>query len=175
MLDVRRELDLINKHYDRHQRYAGESIVWYEFISISEGSVYDDIYDESPRGSAGLSYRPGVSIPTIYVAEVEDTNRAIDEGRQPIQNVSVILSAKAVEESGISAPWEYQPHLKDLFYYDGRYYSVINYRARGRLRGEVLVAVDGKEVYVDQEMVNDRFLSHAPVIQDLPWPDRLPS
>lgn len=175
MLDVRRELDLINKHYGRHQRYAGETIVWYEFIPLSEGSVYDDIYDESPRGPTGLSYRPGISISTIYVSEMEDTNRAIDEGRQPIQNVHVIISAKAVEQSGLSSPWEYQPHLKDLFSYDGRYYSVIGYRARGRLRGEVLVAVDGKEVYVDQEMVNDVFLPHAPTIQDLPWPDRLPA
>lgn len=174
-MHVRRELDHINKHYDRHQRVAGESVVWYEFLPIANGSTYDDVYDESPRGDAGLSYKPGVVIPTLYVGELEDANRAIPEARQPVQNLEVVISFKAMLNSGVTDPWEYQPRLKDLFFYDGRFYMVINYRVRGRLRGEVLVAVDGKEVYVDQEMMNDVFLIHAPRNEDLPWPDTLPT
>lgn len=173
-VDLRRELGQINKHYGRFQRQAGEAIVWYEFLALSAGSVYDDIYDESPRGAAGLTYKAGVTIPVIYASEAEDNNRAIDSGRQPIQNVSIIIPMKAMIDAGIPAPWEYQPRLKDLFFYDGRYFSVVQYTSRGRLRGEVLVKVEGKEVYVDQEMMNDVFSSSHPKIQDLPWPDTLP-
>lgn len=174
-LDLRRELNNINKHYERHQRQAGEAVVWYEFLSLSEGSVYDDVYDESPRGVTGLTYKAGVTIPTLFVSEEEDNNRAIDNGRQPIQNTDLVISMKAMIGAGITAPWEYQPRMKDIFLYDGRYYSVATYIVRGRLRGEVLVRISGKEVYVDQEMTNDVFSSSHPYLEDLPWPDTLPS
>jgi hypothetical protein len=171
-MDVRRELDLINKHLDRHTRGAGESIIWYQFLPLGEGSTYDDIYDESPQGPTGLSYEPGIVLPTVYVEEIEDTNRAIDTGRQPTQNLNVLVTMENMVKSGIKHPNEYQPHMKDMFFYDGRYFSVVEYRVRGRLRNDVVVSIDGKETYIDQEHVNDLFLpDHAPSIQDFPWPD----
>lgn len=48
-MDVRRELDLINKHFRRHHTSVGETVVWYEFAplgSASVNSIYDDVYDE---------------------------------------------------------------------------------------------------------------------------------
>lgn len=170
-MDVRREHGLINKHYRHHTRNYGDHVVWFEFDK--EETEYDNIYDYGDVGTAGRTYKTGVPIPTIYVEEIEDQNRAIEEGRQPVENIRAIFSMEDLRRCGITEPWEYQPHLNDLFFYDGRYFKVYEYRVRGRLRGEVLVAVEGVEVYVDQEMTFD----NAPVTgytENYAWPNTLP-
>ena len=145
-------------------------------MPLGEGSTYDDVYDESPEGSEGLTYREGIILPTIYVEEVEDTNRAIDTGRQPTLNLSALVTMEDMVKAGILDPSEYQQHMKDMFFYDGRYYGVVEYRVRGRLRDDVVVQITGKETYIDQEHQNDTFLSsHAPNIQDYAWPDTFPN
>lgn len=174
MVELRRELSLINKHLGRHERTAGESVVWYEFLPLDAGSTFSDLYDESPEGPLGLAYKPGVVIPTIYVEEVEDNNRAIEEGRQPTQNINFLTRAEDMIKAGVTEAWEYQQRMKDLFFYDGRYYMVVDYKVRGRLRNDVVIAVDGKELYIDQEMPNDVFSAAAPFVQDYPWPDTFP-
>lgn len=166
-----RELRLIHKHIHRQTREVGEALVWYEFIPLGAGSSFDDLYDESPRGSAGLKYNPGITIPTVYVEEIEDNNRAIDDARMPLQNVKVIMSMAHVIKAGLTHPEEYQPHLNDMFFYDGRYYNVIDYKVRGRLRDDVLLAVEGNETYIDQERMNDILTNQIPKIQDWHWPD----
>lgn len=172
---VTRELNLINKHIHRQNREAGEAIVWYEFIPLGAGSDFDDLYDESPRGTKGLKYKQGVTIPTVYIEEIEDNNRAIDDARMPLQNVRIVMAMDQVIRSGLTHPEEYQPHLNDLFFYDGRYYNVIDYRVRGRLRDDVLLAVEGNESYIDQERMNDLLDDQVPKIQDWHWPDTFPA
>lgn len=175
VVDLRRELNHINKQIRTHGRTAGESVVWYEFAAFDYGSTYDPVYDESPQGPLGIAYKPGVVIPTIYVEEIEDTNRAIEMGRQPVQKVHFSALMLDVVRAGLTEPWEYQPHLNDLFLYDGRFYHITYYRARGRLRDEVLLVVEGQETYIDQEHVNDILTNQVPSIQDLPWPSNLPA
>lgn len=173
-MEVSRELDLINKHIRHHHETAGESVVWFEFLSLaSGGSTYDDIYDEGDTTGNGRNYAPGIEIPTVYVEEIEDENRAIEEGRQPTQNVKLTIAIKDMIEAGVTSPHEYQPHLNDMFLYDGRYFSVYRYQARGRLRNEVLVAVEGVETYAEQEFVYDVAPNYSPSTT-LPWPTTLP-
>lgn len=177
-MDSRVEQSLINKHIRQHNREAGEVIYWFEFrpfaASASAGSVYDDVYDEGVPGTGGRSYAGGLAIPTIYVEELEDQFTLQDDGRQVTQNISVTLLYKDVEAAGVSDPAEYGKHLNDVFYYDDRYYKVWEYRVRGRLPDEVLVAVRGFEVFVDQEFPFD---PGPPTLQamDLPWPDTFPA
>jgi hypothetical protein len=169
MVDVQREHRLINKHAKRRNREAGESLIWYEFLPLGEGSSYDDVYDEGDVGPIGRAYGSGIVIPTIYVEEVEDDFRAIDTGRQPVQNLQVVMLMDEVIRSGLTEPWEYQPHLNDMFYYDGRYYKVFRYKVRGRLHNDVLLSVGGTEIYVDQEMNLD-VPPTPPFVENLPWP-----
>ncbi len=174
MVDLRAELSLINKHIRQHGREAGESILWYEFLPLGEGSTYNDIYDEGAPGPTGRSYLPGIVIPTIYVEEIEDEFTAKEEGRQPTQNIKVTMLYQDVLRSGLKDPWEYQPRLNDMLVYDGRYYRVNNYIVRGRAPSDVLVVVQGYEVYVEQDMMWDnvpvvatptnRFPSTFPVV-----------
>lgn len=175
-MDVRRELAHIRKHYRQYQRSVGETIVWFEYqpfaSAASAGSTYDDVYDEGGYGATGRKYKNGVTVPVLMITEAEDTKRAIPEGRQPVQLVNVVASIEDFRQAGVSDPFEYRYHLNDIFLYDGRYLSVVSYKVRGRAKDDVLVIVEGIEIYIDQEMALDT--GPAPLgIQDLPWPSRL--
>jgi hypothetical protein len=60
-----------------------------------------------------------------------------------------------------------------MFLYDGRYFSVVSYRVRGRARDDVIVVVEGIEIYINQEMPFDPGPSSLGVT-NLPWPTTLP-
>lgn len=177
MADLRKELSLINKHIRQHNREAGEVVYWFEFrpfaAAASAGSVYDDVYDEGVPGTGGRSYAGGLAIPTIYVEELEDRFTLQDDGRQVLQNLNLLMLFKDVELAGLSNPAEYEAHLNDIFYYDDRYYKVWEYRVRGRAPEEVLVAVKGFEVFVDQEFAFDPGPPTLAAL-DLPWPSTFP-
>jgi hypothetical protein len=176
-MDARRELAHIRKQYRGYQQNAGETIMWFEYepfaASASAGSTYDDVYDEGGYGSSGRKYKTGVVVPVLMITESEDTKRAIPEGRQPVEIVNVVASIEDFRQAGIGEPFEYKRHLNDIFLYDGRYMSVMSYKVRGRVRDDVLVVVEGLEIYVNQEMPFD--VGPAPfATQNLPWPSRLP-
>jgi hypothetical protein len=61
-----------------------------------------------------------------------------------------------------------------MFLYDGRYFYVSMYRVRGRAKEDVLIVVEGIEVYIDQEMPFDPGPAQMS-ISDLPWPSALPT
>lgn len=176
-MDVRRELGIINKHFRRHHEVAGETVVWYEFKplgSASVSSIYDDIYDEGVPGVGGRQYKTGVILPVLLASENEDQKRAIPEGRQPVQTMNMFVSIADMRDAGIEYPWEYRNHLNDIFSYDGRYYSVYDYRVRGRLRDDVFALVAGQEIMIDQEFINDPGPEILRV-DDYPWPAALPT
>ncbi len=174
-MDGRRELAHIRKNYRQYHRHVGETIAWFSFIPFSStGSEYDDVYDEGPSGADGKKYKDKVIVPVLMVTETEDTKRAIPEGRQPVQVVNVVMSIADMRDAGVEEPYEYQRHLNDLFMYDARYYSVTMYRVRGRVKDDVLVVVEGIEIYVDDEMPNDPGPA-AMSVTDFPWPSTLPS
>lgn len=175
-MDLRRELAHIRKHYRHYHKTGGESVTWFEFIpfaaSASAGSVYDDVYDEGRPGEGGRRYRQGISIPVLMVTETEDQKRAIPEGRQPVEVTNFVASIEDLRQAGVSEPWEYKKHLNDMFLYDGRYFSVTSYRVRGRARDDVIVVVEGIEVYINQEFPYDQG-PEAFSIQDFPWPSTI--
>lgn len=175
-MDVRRELHHMNKEFRRYHNVAQEFVVWYELLPFSEtspASVYDDVYDEGPRGSAGRSYSNGVVVPILIASEREDARRSIPDGRQPVQTIEIKAAIKDFRDAGITITWEYQYHLNDLFLYDGRVYGVSDYIVRGRLKDEALLIIQGFEIYIDQEFVND----NPPLLSNntLPWQTTLPS
>ena len=177
-MNLHTELSLINKHFKRRHKESGEEfVVWYEFVEMgtnsSTNSVYEDVYDESPYGVGGRKYKPGVTVPVLLVSETEDQKRSIPEGRLSIENIDMFIPMKAFRDAGVSTPWEYRQRLNDVFAYDGRFFSVFDYRVRGRLKDDVFVMVQGLEIYVDQEFVND---NDFPVLSssNLPWPASLP-
>lgn len=174
---VTRELDEIRKHYRRFHRESGESIIWYEFVPLgtnASSSIYDDVYDEGLPSTGGKRYKTGITVPVLLITESEDQKRAIPEGRQPTQLVNFVASVQDFRDAGINSPWEYQSHLNDIFQYDGRYMSVVSYRVRGRARDDVMIVVEGIEVYINQEMVNDPTIGGYSV-PELPWPAAFPN
>ena len=176
MTDVRKELSLINKHIRQHGRVAGSNIVWFPFIGFSEdnGSMWDDVYDEGAPGQGGREYGEPIVLPTIYIDEQEDRFTLQEDGRQPTQNVYVVMLFADVKLAGLAMPHEYDLHLNDVFYYDGRYFKVNQYRVRGHIQEEVVIGVHGFEVYVDQEFTLDPGPADTSV-QNLPWPNTFPT
>lgn len=176
-MDVRRELGIINKHFRRHHSVAGENIIWYEFVplgSASVNSIYDDIYDEGIRGEGGRQYKDGISVPVLLISENEDQKRSIPEGRQPVQTMDLFISMQDMRDAGVTNAWEYKEHLNDIFSYDGRYYSVYDYRVRGRLRDDVFILISGQEILINQEFINDPGPESLRV-DNYPWPATLPT
>jgi hypothetical protein len=175
-MDLRRELAQIRKHYRRYHQVHGESVVWYEFVPFGsdpeKDSVYDDVYDEGRAGTGGRRYRSGLVVPVLMVTETEDQKRAIPEGRQPVQVTNFVCSVEDLRDAGLNEPWEYKRHLNDLFTYDGRYFSITSYRVRGRGKDDVLIVVEGIEIYVGQEFPFDPGPSSLGVT-DFPWPSTL--
>jgi hypothetical protein len=173
-MNVGRERSLINKHVRYRNREAGEHVIWYEFMPINtSGSVYDDVYNEGGPGSLGRNYKSGVLVPTIYASESEDSFRAIPDGRQVTQNSTVTILFADMERAGVSNPREYNAHLNDMYKYDGRYYKISDYRVRGRLDKEVVITVQGFEVFVDQELPFDPGPDSI-FTATLPWPTSFP-
>jgi hypothetical protein len=176
-VDDRVELSLINKHVRQHNREAGESVFWFEFVpfadSASAGSVYDDIYNEGPPGVGGRSYSGGLVVPCIYINENEDLFTAMEDGRQPTQNIILSVLFEDMRQAGVQNPDEYNSHLNDIFFYDQRYYKVRDYHVRGRLPSEVVIGIEGYEVMVEQEFPFD---PGPPTLisQNLPWPNSFP-
>lgn len=176
-MDDRVELSLINKHIRQHNREAGESVYWFEFLPLgtnaSAGSMYDDIYDEGRPGLGGRRYGKGLAVPCIYVNENEDLFTAAEEGRQPIQVINLSILYDDMAAAGISDPAEFNVHLNDIFFYDQRYYRVRDYHVRGRMPTEVVIGVEGYEIKVDQEFPFD---PGPPTLisQNLPWPNSFP-
>lgn len=177
-MDLRREASQIRRHYREYTRNYGETVVWFEYAPAttpaSAGSVYDDVYDEGIIGTNGRKYKNGVVLPVLMITETEDQKRAIPEGRQPVELTNFVASIEDFRTAGVSNPFEYQNHLNDMFLYDGRYFAIATYRVRGRLRDDILVVVEGIEVYINQEMPFDPGPASLGV-QDLPWPTALPT
>jgi hypothetical protein len=176
-MDVRTELGLIRKHYREYARSVGENIVWYEFLpfgAASAGSQFDDVYDESRYGAGGRKYKTGVVIPVLMITETEDQKRSIPEGRQPVEVTNFVASVQDFRDAGISESWEYRKHLNDMFMYDGRYFTVTSYKIRGRVKDDVVVVVEGLEVYYQQEFAFDPDIAFNS-IYNLPWPSSLPN
>jgi hypothetical protein len=175
-MDLRRELGLIRKNYRQYQRDYGETVVWYEFIPLGTNttttSVYDDVYDEGLYGTGGRKFKEGITLPVLMASETEDQKRAIPEGRQPVELTNLAISIEDMRSAGIAEPYEYRRHLNDMFFYDGRYFSVQSYRVRGRLKDDVIAVVEGIEIYINQEMPFDPGPT-AMNIENLPWPAAL--
>jgi hypothetical protein len=185
MVDTRRELVLINKHVRQRNVEAEERYVaWYEFrpfaAAPSAGSVYDDLFDEGRPGDGGISYEPPKLVPTIYAMEREDEMRAIPDARRPVQVVDLTILYKDMERSGVSNPWEYQPHLKDVFFYDDRFYRVFDYHVRGAMWGQhgrdgnSVIGVQGVEFYQDQDWPFEPDIP-GKYLSDFAWPSTLPT
>lgn len=171
-----RELGLINKHVRHKVSDVGESVIWYVYNTIQSGaSQYDDVYDEGTPGSGGKTYMPGVKIPTIYAAEFEDSYRSIPDGIKLTQTIRLTFLLKDFLKAGIDTPGEYNEHINDMFKYEDRYYRVSDYSAKGRMKSnEALVAVQGFEVFLDEEMPYD-LGPDSIFTQTMPWPTSFPS
>jgi hypothetical protein len=185
-MDPRREIDLISKHYRRHDRGVGETVWWFEFIPFGDDavteSVFDPVYDDSPSGyfpqddpdgTAGRKYRKPIKFPVLWIEENEDDSRPIEQGRIPVQTVQLAASLDEVRKHGMSMPYEYKPHLNDIFFYDRRYYTVNRFRVRGRAQNDLILLVTGLEIYEEHDRSMDAELV-TPGGYDLPWPSQFP-
>lgn len=171
MIDVGRELGLINKHVRRRNREAGEFVMWYQY-DIASASQFDDIYDEGAPGALGRRYADPIKVPTIYVAENEDLMVLREDARKPTQTTQFTILVQDAIASGVVEPGRYEQHLNDVLGYDNKLYKLYDYHVRGRLKGEVVIGIVGYEVFMDEEFLYDPSINTS--TNDL-WPSIFPS
>ena len=178
MTNVRREADHIWDSFRRYHRETGETLIWYELQPFGDtaatDSLYDDVYDEGLSATGGLRYQAGIVLPVVQIQETEDTKRASADGRHPVQVVFGVASVKDMRDAGISDVTEYRTHLNDMFFYDGRFYSVTGYRSRGRVKDDLIIGFEGIERYMDQEFAFDPGPTRI-TANDYAWPATLPA
>lgn len=165
-MDTRRETTHIFKEFGRFHNKIGEAVIWFKFDLESS---YDDVYDET-----GRNYRAGISVPVLWIDQIEDTENYGAEGRRPTQRIRFACSARSMTEAGVGAQeshggrlWDTKPsgkpwwddRLNDLIYYDGRYYEISGFNIRGRARQDVIIGVTGIETQPGDELVFDLFPS----------------
>jgi hypothetical protein len=159
-MDTRREAVQIQKHFGRYHDDIGEAIIY--FVFDADNSHYDRVYDEGFR-----KYHTGVRIPILWQDQMEATEDYSPEGRRPTQRIRLAVASRPLYEAGISITEAHGNRLQDgspsktwrrdrnndLFYYDGRFYSVSAFQIRGRVQGEdVIIGITGIEEFHADDM-----------------------
>lgn len=152
-MDLRREVGHFNRTVRRYQTTIGEAVIWYEYDPTS---TYHPVYDEGPA----LRWRRPLVVPVMHVVEQEDPERDTPEGRLPTSVISFDLLSKTAEQVGLSDVRESNGHLNDIVGYDGRYYELRVYRNMGRMREDLVIHVEGTEVFLGQEYTLDEPFQH---------------
>jgi len=163
VIDTRREARHIAEEFQRYQQKVGESVVWYRFDTQASG--YNNVYDEG-----GRQYLSGLMVPILWVDQVEPPEQYLPEGRRAVHTVRFAVSARQMYESGLSITeatghrsWDaglikgtwFDDRTNDILYYDGRYYEVMNYQIRGRIREDVIIGISCTETYPEDERMFD--------------------
>lgn len=167
-MDLRQEMEHIFRNgYDWYQRNLGEAIVWHEYDSAN--SAYHGTYDEG-----GRHYTAGYYVPSLWVIISEDRATRTNEGRKPTEKISLAISARSMDMSGVSDPEDYTRHLNDVVRYDERLWKLTEYNIRGRIPTEVIIGISGTQIYRDEEMTFDALppgMDLAGNHRSLPYPN----
>jgi hypothetical protein len=148
-MDLRQEAEhIFGNGFDWYQSELGEVVFWHEFLSMQ--SAYNDTYDEG-----GRRYSSGLLVPVLWVIVNEDRHRPTPEGRKPTEKLTCAVSARALQDSGISDPEDYTRRLNDLVRYDDRLWRVTDFNIRGRVPDSIIVGVTATQIFPDEEMSFD--------------------
>ncbi len=150
MLDVRRELRRIERHYERFQETVGEGVLWYEFSGETSGD--SDTY----LNEGGREWRAALAIPALWVSEYEADQEGAAEGRRYTPTLRFAMGVAAVRQAGLSDPEDARRHLNDLVQYQRTLWSVGSYQIRGRLRNEpAIIGVAATKLFPSEDMIYD--------------------
>jgi hypothetical protein len=147
-MDLRQEIERVFNGFSWYQANLGEVVVWHEYDSSN--TEYHNVYDEG-----GRHYTSGVYLPVLWAIITEGRAARTDTGRKPTETLSLAVSARALDESGVSDPDDYARRLNDVIRYDERLWKVTTFNIRGRIPSSVVIGVTATQVYSDEEMVFD--------------------
>ena len=148
-MDARQELEHIFRNgFGWYEANMGIGVIWHEYNADS--SLYNDTYDEG-----GRRYHAGVYVPALWVIVTEDRLQRGDYGRKPTERITMAVSVRSMDLSGVSNPEEYERHLNDVIRYDERLCKVTEYNIRGTFPGSVVLGIAGTQIYSDEELVFD--------------------
>lgn len=152
VVDLRRELDLINRRgYDYYQDKLGEIVVWFEYDA--KDSAYDHVYDE-PSPLAPRAWRPALLVPVLWVNEDEGSAQNSPEGRLVTHTLTFAVTARALDQVGLSDPRDQRRHLDDLILWRRTFWRVSSYKIH-RARTAMLMRVECTQVGADDDMPFD--------------------
>lgn len=148
-MDLRQEYThIFNNGLAWYQRNLGAAVIWHEFDS--ENTEYHPTFDEG-----GRHYTAGVYVPVLWVIVSEDRATRTDEGRKPTERITMAISARALDQSGVSDPDDYNRRLNDIARYDGRLWKITDFNIRGKDPDAIIIGVKGTQIYSDEELTFD--------------------
>lgn len=155
-MDLRREIRWIDRQHAWHHRNFGETVMWYAYDRDAS------TYHELPGNEGTRRYKQGVPVPVFAASQVEGEQTQTEGGNLPLQFLHLTISYKALSRTGIMSPTHAEGHLYDIVYYDGNYFDIRRVHLLGRLRRDLIIAIDAVQIFPSQEWQFTAMLTGGP-------------
>jgi hypothetical protein len=149
MVDTRRELAEIRRHFGWYQQSLGEGVLWYEFDA--ENSTFTSVFDEG-----GRTYAKGIGVPVLWVIENEDDEENPAEGGRYNPTLRFGVDVAQIRRSGVTDVLDAERHQNDVVLFHRTLWSIGAYQIRGRMGGHsVVIGVEAERVSPDEDFIFD--------------------
>lgn len=157
-MDVKREVAYIDRQHAWQHRQVGETVMWYMYDRDASN------YHELPGNEGTRRYKQGVPVPVFALNQTEGEQTQTEGGNLPVQVLHLTVPYKGLSRAGVTNPTRAEGHLYDVIYYDGNYYDIRRLHLLGRVRRDLIVAVDAVQIFPSQEWQFTAMLTEAPGI-----------
>lgn len=166
-MDLRQEQQHIFDAYRWYEENLGVGVIWHEFDS--EASQYHNTYDEG-----GRHYTAGIYVMVLWAIITEARADRTEQGRKPTERLTLAISARSLDQSGVSEPEDFARHLNDVIRYEDRLWKITDYNIRGQIPDSVILGVSATQIYSDEELTFDEppgEMNLGGERRDLPYPN----
>jgi hypothetical protein len=139
----------MNEIMRNYQRTWGESVLWFEYDSMS--STKNPVYDEGPS----RVWYPPVVLPVLFLDFRQDDPIDSDSGFYVLSTASIVFQVTEANDRFRLGPLNTAAHFRDRFSYDNNVYRVTKYEKQGFVNGTYLTVSALGEQVKNEELVND--------------------
>lgn len=127
---LRRNLWRINRGLKRFQYQTGQSVTWYPFdsASLDDDGTDTDLYDEG----IAINWLPGLHLPVLQAYYIPATQNDTGDGLYLVDSLRLTIGVDQFQKFTHLSELDRSHRLNDRVSYEGRVYSVNDWRPKGR-------------------------------------------